>query len=663
MDLVFPLEQLDRLPFSEKKVALAVCRDGCTFVDLDALRRLWRRKLTLELFLPVFAYVFQPQRMPLPQHILCEEVSERTMEVLEAASMVFGHINAIGRVVADKHAVIWRHVFRWAAFFVSFADSLLPTMRFARPLKETIDNFAQFTVETLPGYDPFLRPALLATPGFYGYLFRTWKLALEDTTDTDDFKLLKMLSLIVETEPDPASAPHLLEEILIGAGGTMQDAADLLVRHMRASKPGLAVYGRPEAYRIALTNFNTPLRLALLLMKLQKSTPELDAEDALQLALGNAKAMKVLLEVLEMAVGGVIPSSQPDYPFLLRNSFDTLRWIIEAEGSGHNLLCKAIRRGLVVHLSALCARPNLLGPPQTRPAVANTIAQFINGLLLPSTVFPSVISTTAVALAQCSTPLSGPLHSVWSHFAATVGHHRTLLSEYEARDLVLKACDMCNKVADRSNLRSCSECKAVLYCSPECQKEDWDVGHYQICGTHAKHQRTTRALVSKREQSFLRVLVHDAYKAFRSAILLQHAVGASRVVAFDFAAGTGDASNAPEFPRLKVLTGEQAAARMAAYDPLWINRVERAGRSDRRVLMHIVGLKVGGERYWLTVPLRMSGSSELARARSIVAKRFPRIREDSVLAPGEEKALEEKFKEFFESNDGRLDSEAYVEFH
>lgn len=47
-----------------------------------------------------------------------------------------------------------------------------------------------------------------------------------------------------------------------------------------------------------------------------------------------------------------------------------------------------------------------------------------------------------------------------------------------------RCCAFCNQMATEGiTLKKCSACKAVVYCSPQCQKKDWKAGHKQKCLT------------------------------------------------------------------------------------------------------------------------------------------------------------------------------------
>lgn len=48
-----------------------------------------------------------------------------------------------------------------------------------------------------------------------------------------------------------------------------------------------------------------------------------------------------------------------------------------------------------------------------------------------------------------------------------------------ATKLVLKTCSTCFK--QNYDVRECSRCKAVAYCSKKCQTNDWQAGHKKEC--------------------------------------------------------------------------------------------------------------------------------------------------------------------------------------
>lgn len=52
----------------------------------------------------------------------------------------------------------------------------------------------------------------------------------------------------------------------------------------------------------------------------------------------------------------------------------------------------------------------------------------------------------------------------------------------ESSSYEMSHCSCCGQVASEDViLMKCSACKAVVYCTLECQKKDWKAGHKQRC--------------------------------------------------------------------------------------------------------------------------------------------------------------------------------------
>ncbi|XP_078663400.1 uncharacterized protein LOC144906710 isoform X2 [Branchiostoma floridae x Branchiostoma belcheri] len=63
-------------------------------------------------------------------------------------------------------------------------------------------------------------------------------------------------------------------------------------------------------------------------------------------------------------------------------------------------------------------------------------------------------------------------------------HDRTMKLIQEAMETKLLRCcnPTCGKPGYRSTLKLCGRCKLTRYCSRDCQKQHWSVGHKKSCG-------------------------------------------------------------------------------------------------------------------------------------------------------------------------------------
>ena len=70
------------------------------------------------------------------------------------------------------------------------------------------------------------------------------------------------------------------------------------------------------------------------------------------------------------------------------------------------------------------------------------------------------------------------------------------------------SCFLCWNSA--SQLKRCTGCKRVSYCSPECQKKDWNTSHKKICQflIASNEKRTSTSTIGRNWEVFYREKVH-----------------------------------------------------------------------------------------------------------------------------------------------------------
>ncbi|KAJ7609832.1 hypothetical protein FB45DRAFT_1066421 [Roridomyces roridus] len=74
----------------------------------------------------------------------------------------------------------------------------------------------------------------------------------------------------------------------------------------------------------------------------------------------------------------------------------------------------------------------------------------------------------------------------WDRFFLYSQHHLDALKEFHISPAMYKACDNieCGIIDEADSLRRCTGCQAFYYCSRECQAEDWDARHRDVCVAH-----------------------------------------------------------------------------------------------------------------------------------------------------------------------------------
>ncbi|KAF7296351.1 hypothetical protein HMN09_01105200 [Mycena chlorophos] len=595
----FRLDALNRLPLSERKIAKAACDATASEDDYRRLERLWTNHSNLVPFLPVFHHIFHDS--PIPEVDDETLSSPKTSLTLDFVSLAIAHLDRLS-VPNSARLELWRAVFRWAMFFLCVAESL-PT-RHALLLDFVLDQFATFTVVVV-GFE--LREEMANTEGFFFYLYRSWTHALKDPQKAVASKrLLQVQSLIADELV--TVRPSMVDEMLHGAGGTMDDLAQMALTHGRAAMPALTAPSADPRYPIAM--FNLSLRTILLVYYVLEA---LNADSGrIMVAVANRNATPMMMKVLTQVADEQIPRDSQDTPYLIRNILRILRGM--AESAGPRPLISAIRHGLVRSLFLCCTQSNTLGEK-----VNQNITEFIDLLLLPSAILPSVLGPLLNALEpliptpenQIHINEDAPLGFLWVKFLTGVNRYRKLLLEFNARKIVYKACDNmeCCKVGDRTKYGKCCGCKSMVYCSTDCQRADWKAGHRTTCKTYANEQLGRSELLSSRQQSFIRFLIHDQFMNAFPDLLIQHALQPTHVgvIAFDM----GE-------PRTELFSPDEADSLMGNSETCqWADHLARVRGSAGHRLMYVAQVRLDGKVYAFPAPLKMNSTWAADKAKEI----------------------------------------------
>ncbi|KAJ7612224.1 hypothetical protein FB45DRAFT_940130, partial [Roridomyces roridus] len=215
------------------------------------------------------------------------------------------------------------------------------------------------------------------------------------------------------------------------------------------------------------------------------------------------------------------------------------------------------------------------------------------------------------------------LYETWQNFLSVAEERCEALAKYQLPSFeAQKACDSqtCGLILESSCLKRCSGCQTFYYCSVECQRNDWELGH--ACRTHGNLLLSGRAGLNFSERSFLRALIHQKYLKERRSIYAQQiqvlsqydlAVhSAALFTLFDYCNGA--------FPGITVYpivlddaeTQERLDEHLNTDSPEWEDLTERAMLGKGRYQLH--GIRIIGRlsmRTWV-VPLRTDGDKVLS---------------------------------------------------
>ncbi|KAJ7612582.1 hypothetical protein FB45DRAFT_1117059 [Roridomyces roridus] len=169
-----------------------------------------------------------------------------------------------------------------------------------------------------------------------------------------------------------------------------------------------------------------------------------------------------------------------------------------------------------------------------------------------------------------------------------------MLEAHESGDrLPMPACDNveCDKfVSANGDLKRCSCCESVYYCSADCQRLDWRRGHRKTCAAIRSHSLENPDFLTSRDRSFLRTIVHKIYKTQALNIFLVQ-LGVMKeslilptecVTILKYTGANFDITSSPANPELYLHNSAIPVG------PMWQDQLSRALASNHRIHLHVI---------------------------------------------------------------------------
>ncbi|KAJ7453860.1 hypothetical protein FB451DRAFT_1519332 [Mycena latifolia] len=416
-----------------------------------------------------------------------------------------------------------------------------------------------------------------SAPGVRGLFAKGWSAAVagqfSDTllADTCQF-ILHHLAI---------DKPENLEEVIEGAGGTVNDLASLIVKHVCNVVPhkehhltdtdGLAIlciYRLLESTVLARTS---PLGDALLAQGIVKCVATV-----LCALFGPAMSCTEHLITLSFAVLVHNIIKFPGYP-----------WAKEA--------LEGLLRAIVLSTGRYI--------PQFDIPLDLLLRETLPGSLVYHSVFSSLHDALEEAKSIQDTLgfRASAFLDAWSDFVNLSEERLEVKRRYDSGELsLLSACDNleCGKILKDAELLRCVARQHAFYCSRLCQIVDWKAGgHRKSCASPPTGHPQEAAHLGARDYSFLRALLHHDYEAARADILAQQIVWVRAnprtmwYVKLDYVNGRMTSEVGPVMQ-----PGMGLAARVVG--------------SGGRMEMHVMMVSEGGpQRHGTVLPLRSSNSS------------------------------------------------------
>ncbi|KAJ7611209.1 hypothetical protein FB45DRAFT_941273 [Roridomyces roridus] len=271
---------------------------------------------------------------------------------------------------------------------------------------------------------------------------------------------------------------------------------------------------------------------------------------------------------------------------------------------------QSLRAGFLRLIASALENPELFDP------------KHLEAIFIGSTIFlpyRSVLIEFRSSLADMETHMNhtrasqSPAWDAWEGFLSWYDCFLPMAEIHDSSDRVpTRACDNveCDLVSAKADLKRCSCCESVYYCSTDCQRLDWNRGHRKTCTSIRAYSLQNPDLLSSRDRSFLRTIVHEVYKRQISTILM------GQLAVMKEAPGRESAT------LIKQIEGDFAFETLIAplshlaignvnVGPMWDDQLSRAAASNNRIHLHIIAFPQGpGERKLAKiVPVRMRSAA------------------------------------------------------
>ncbi|KAJ7673833.1 hypothetical protein DFH06DRAFT_1467263 [Mycena polygramma] len=619
MHSALSVRALDSLPLTLHKLAIGALMGSAEDLSLCSSMVENLPPSQALLFLPVFYESLHTDDIP---DVDDDLHSSTTQESFGRALRALEGLTCVHNIPPGAFLELWPRYWRWNEFSIAHMASCSDA--------ECQDLSLSFLHFVLPfGDDEKCTSLIKTTAGVRCMVVRGWasSLALEDSQLPVPWYSRLFQLVIHHLSPSDSSG---LDEYIEAAGGSFDDLASLLLRHISRHVPSR----HTEVSELSARSiYDVMVFIAAAdhtSLTLRPSSEDLPLSEALQ-RLGTSTltiAACALSRVNSLIASKTIAS--------------IFRLIVLAYRLPRGELCLAesIKHGLLYALVA-CTRSDSAGEvhPKSLALLGSVLPVYAIHCDVLDLMEDAFVGAQEIILATSFA--SSELWPHWTELVDLVAQRRCLLKRLKSPGrALLKACAnmACGTIQEASLFQRCSGCRRVYYYSKLCQTADWRAGgHRTVCTPHSALSINWPYHTSWRDRELLRLLVHQKYESVRwseiypqQIAFMYHNPGAAFFTLFiqvwsDFQVAVLPAHIEDESP----VRTEWAAA------------VARVEKSAGRMELHIA--EIGDEprtRSWL-LPLWMSDARLYEALAQIVREIPPGIEELNLdeAVPGWEKRL------------------------
>ncbi|KAJ7652388.1 hypothetical protein DFH06DRAFT_1206012, partial [Mycena polygramma] len=602
MHVALRLENLTSLSPKLKRAASMTLIDNfvrlSNSLDASQLAILVASPAQVLALLPVWYKNLDPLGLPTPDNICDAEALDQKIDTVAVAEFSLQVIPVLRNTPSGVYPELWARVWPWIEFMHIHREHLV-----APPTKR---NLYQTFMKIFVHFLAFgCRKLVASTPGVCAVVGCAWDVLL----DSGDDDALRDISFFISWEVvDSRFGP--IDEYLEGMGGGLEYLAGMLMKHL-----SLAIAdGVTPMSPLRCSHFAAVVYFIHRIMKSEELLERLC--DAL-IPRGIIPALITCIMCLTPVVG-----ERLNGPVILCVAFSFLgRYSTASPGRSH--MCEALQAGLLRTVV-------LVASTDAHSEELDSRLDFLLKDALPSyMVYHSILVQMSSFLAEveefvrAETFKASPQFAAWQAFHALVQDRLVFIQDFDSRTNVLyKACDNmeCDHIRVKSDLRRCSVCLDLYYCSKQCQAADWRAGHRETCHTFSGLRRLPEEeQCSMKDRAFLRALIRRDYVLNRRQIhtqqILQWAPNPAQLcyVLFDYMHGPVSVSVRP-WPRDE--------SEILEHPPEWLTRHSnyglRAGKSHGLLEVHLMAIPNGSKTHWKFMPMRYTGTEMLDELWTIV---------------------------------------------
>ncbi|KAJ7772214.1 hypothetical protein B0H16DRAFT_1512684 [Mycena metata] len=581
--------------------------------------------------LPVFYTHLDPSLVPSPAMV--DDVIATSTE-LPSIECAVKSLRALATLTdrmsfpLETSVDLWPRLWRW----VDFIHTYWPYLPGFNPSEQRLIRPGHTSlILKLAVYKP-IRDVIYSSPRLRRLIAGAWASMLHyDVPDgpTAPRASLEELTLHLFALSNKIEEPQNFEEILDAFGGNHHDLAATLIKHI----------SRAVAQSRSHTAAGTLNGVLMFLQPMMIFSIYPDFTSAL-VSCGIVSSLVSSLKIKEMdpMIAGVQHRvTEMALPLLIH--------FIES-CPGFTGVEEALRAGLLAHLIRFSED---LVHPRERGVHRHLVQMFRK--LLPS----ALVSYNVVVVAKKLMPaleraagsekfLRCAIYAEWNGFKTLVGDRVEVLDAWEAsgRESLL-ACDnlKCGEIADKQQFQCCAACESAVYCSPDCQRADWDAGHREFCPSlQATHLQFDQLGLTTRDRVFMRLVLHSDFRRLQPLIsrhttmfILKHP-STPFYTHFDYTGA--DAGEIQVLPRTDLLPAEGLTPQRIK------GHWDRLARSGARMELHVMRILVGKVTLRIVFPLRTTSTRLVLGLRQIGLNRSALVESQveallAVLIPAAEK--------------------------